>query len=85
MEMIMSTISNTIARQNSAASSILGRLAAAPKHLWTAFITWRVQQAAVNHLKSMNDRELKDIGLSRSQIECAVMGESARDHLYGRF
>jgi uncharacterized protein YjiS (DUF1127 family) len=33
----------------------------------------------------MSDRELADIGLSRSQIECAVTGERARDHLYSRY
>jgi uncharacterized protein YjiS (DUF1127 family) len=85
MEMMKSTNSNTFARQNGAASSILGRLAAAPKRFWTAYITWRVQQAAIIHLKSMNGRELKDIGLSRSQIEYAVMGERARDHLFSRY
>jgi uncharacterized protein YjiS (DUF1127 family) len=54
-------------------------LAVAPRRLLAAFITWRARQAALAHLKSMSDRELKDIGLSRSQIECAVMGERARD------
>jgi uncharacterized protein YjiS (DUF1127 family) len=33
----------------------------------------------------MSDRELKDIGLSRSQIECAVMGERARDRAFSRY
>ena len=81
----MSTISNATARQNSAGSNILGMLAVAPKRLLTAFITWRARQAALAHLKSMSDRELKDIGLSRSQIECAVMGERARDRAFSRY
>lgn len=81
--MIMSTISNTTADKTS--GGILGRLTGACKHLWTAFITWRQQRAAVAHLKSMSDRELKDIGLTRSQIECAVMGERARDGAISRF
>lgn len=81
----MSTISNTAARQSGAASRILGMLAAAPKRLLTAFITWRAQQAALAHLQAMSDRELKDIGLSRSQIEFAVMGERARDRVYSRY
>jgi uncharacterized protein YjiS (DUF1127 family) len=85
METIMSTISNATARQNSAGRSILGRFAAAPKRLLTAFITWRVQQAAALRLGSMNDRELEDIGLSRSQIEGAVRGEQARDHVLSRY
>jgi uncharacterized protein YjiS (DUF1127 family) len=82
MEMIMSTISNATARQSSAGSNIFGMLAAAPKRLLTALVTWRAQQAALAHLKSMSDRELKDIGLSRSQIECAVMGERARARVF---
>jgi uncharacterized protein YjiS (DUF1127 family) len=82
MEMIMSTISNATARQSSAGSNILGMLAAAPKRLLTALVAWRAQQAALAHLQSMSDRELKDIGLSRSQIECAVMGERARERVF---
>jgi uncharacterized protein YjiS (DUF1127 family) len=85
MEMNMSTISSTTACRNSVGSGIFGRLAAAPKRLLTAFITWRAMQAACTHLRSMSDRELADIGLSRSQIECAVTGERARDHLYSRY
>jgi uncharacterized protein YjiS (DUF1127 family) len=85
MERIMSTRSNTTARRNSAGGNILGMLAAAPKRLWAAIITLRVQQAAVVRLRSMTDRELEDIGLSRSQIEGAVMGERGRDHLFRRY
>jgi uncharacterized protein YjiS (DUF1127 family) len=71
METIMSTNSNATARRNSAGGNILSMLAA-PKRLWAAIITLRVQQAAVVRLRSMTDRELEDIGLSRSQIEGAV-------------
>ena len=81
----MSTISTTTARRNSAGSRILGRLAAAPKRLWPPIITWRIEQAAIAHLRSMSDRELADIGLSRSQIEGAVTGERARDHAFSRY
>ena len=35
----------------------------------TALIVWRVQQVVILYLQSMSDRELQDIGLSRSQIE----------------
>jgi uncharacterized protein YjiS (DUF1127 family) len=33
----------------------------------------------------MTDRELEDIGLSRSQIEGAVTGEHGRDHVFCRY
>ena len=79
----MSTNSNATARRTG--GNILGMLAAAPKRLWAAIITLRVQQAAVVRLRSMTDRELEDIGLSRSQIEGAIMGERGRDHVIRRY
>jgi uncharacterized protein YjiS (DUF1127 family) len=84
MEMIMSTIATSTAGQTGC-GNILGKLAAAPKHLWIAYITWRVQRAAIKHLSSMSDRELEDIGLSRSQIEGAITGEPAREHVFNRY
>ena len=36
------------------------------------------RRAALKHLGECNDRELRDIGLSRSQIEAAVYGFIAR-------
>jgi uncharacterized protein YjiS (DUF1127 family) len=42
------------------------------KRMWAAFIAWRIEQVAVGQLRAMSDRELKDIGLQRSQIEFAV-------------
>ena len=32
------------------------------------YMGWRVERAAIAHLRAMNDRELRDIGLLRSQI-----------------
>jgi uncharacterized protein YjiS (DUF1127 family) len=85
MEMIMSTISTATERHYSAGGSLVGRIAAAFKRLWVAYITWRVEQAAMAHLRSMSDRELEDLGLSRSQIEGAVGGERASDHALRRY
>jgi len=48
------------------------RLIAALTRLWTAYLNWRSKQRAIAHLRSMSDQQLKDIGLVRSQIECAV-------------
>ena len=42
------------------------------KRMWAAFIAWRIEQVAIGHLRAMSDRELKDIGLHRSQVEFAV-------------
>jgi uncharacterized protein YjiS (DUF1127 family) len=41
------------------------------------YITWRVERAAIALLRSMNDRELKDMGLTRGDIAAAVRGEGA--------
>jgi uncharacterized protein YjiS (DUF1127 family) len=81
--MIMSTIAT--AHQHSASGSIVGKVAAAFKRLWVAYITWRIEQAAMAHLRSMSDRELEDLGLSRSQIEDAVAGKRASDRVLTRY
>jgi uncharacterized protein YjiS (DUF1127 family) len=39
-----------------------------------AHLTRRIEQTAMAQLRSMSDRELKDIGLTRFQIEGAVTG-----------
>ena len=45
------------------------------KTLWTAYLTRRIERAAIIQLHAMSDRELQDIGLARCQIEWAVRGE----------
>ena len=37
-----------------------------------------VRRAALKHLGQLNDRELRDIGLSRGQVEAAVYGFISR-------
>ncbi len=49
---------------------------------WLALLRQRIEQAAIVQLASMSDRELHDIGLTRSQIVGAVRGE---EHIYRRF
>jgi uncharacterized protein YjiS (DUF1127 family) len=71
----MRTLANTAGRQDSCYSGMLAILGAALKRAWAAFISWRVQQAAIAYLQSMSDRELRDIRLSRAEIEFAVTGE----------
>ena len=44
---------------------------------WGCYVRRRMQRAAASQLWSMSDHELKDIGLTRSQIMGAVTGEVA--------
>jgi uncharacterized protein YjiS (DUF1127 family) len=44
-------------------------------HAWAGDIAhYFVRRAALKRLREFNDRELRDIGLSRGQIEAAVYG-----------
>jgi uncharacterized protein YjiS (DUF1127 family) len=47
-----------------------------------AYLTWRIERAAITQLGSMSDRQLSDIGISRSEIMGAVQGavDRARAH-----
>ena len=51
------------------------------KNWWRAFRERRVQAQTIALLQSMNDRDLKDIGLARAEIEPAVRGPSMRDRI----
>jgi uncharacterized protein YjiS (DUF1127 family) len=78
METMMRTLSNTIARRGSSDAGILAVLAGGIRCWWDSYNSWRLQEAAIARLKSMSDHELKDIGISRSQIDFAVMGDVRR-------
>jgi uncharacterized protein YjiS (DUF1127 family) len=43
---------------------------------WVAYLTSRLERAAIAELSMLSDRELKDIGLHRSQIPAAVRGDA---------
>jgi uncharacterized protein YjiS (DUF1127 family) len=51
------------------------------RRCWEALLTWQLEHAAAAQLSSMSDRELRDIGLSRSEIGRAVKGELPRGRL----
>jgi uncharacterized protein YjiS (DUF1127 family) len=51
----------------------------------TAFKTWKAERIAMAQLQSMSDRELKDIGLVRSEIDFAVRDGIARHSIYRRW
>jgi uncharacterized protein YjiS (DUF1127 family) len=83
--MIMSTTSKILSRSDAAAETPLQGLIRTLKRWWAAYIDWRLCQMAAAQLRSMSDRELKDIGLFRAQIEAAVRGDLARDPTLRRY
>lgn len=79
----MSTISRAHATARfKAKQSPADKLAAAFGRMWTAYITWRLEQAVIKQLGSMSDRDLKDIGLTRSEIASAVKGDLTRGRVF---
>jgi uncharacterized protein YjiS (DUF1127 family) len=72
-EIIMTTISSGLtARQGIAGQSWGRELVVICKRWWATYTAWRIEQEAISQLWSMSDRELKDIGLTRSEIPGAV-------------
>jgi len=48
------------------------RAAAVASAGWSAYADWRERRAAVKELAALDDRTLKDLGLTRSEIEYVV-------------
>jgi len=73
MEMSMRISMNApVAPQGMAGQLSLGILTGTLKRWWVAYAMWRFERAVIALLRSMTDRELKDIGLTRPQISYAV-------------
>ena len=53
--------------------------AAVLKRWGVAYLTWRLQQTAIAQLEALSDRDLKDIGVRRCEIESAVKGGLKRE------
>jgi uncharacterized protein YjiS (DUF1127 family) len=73
-ETIMSAIFGTAKEEGRTYLRVDG-LIATVKAWWTAYLTRRIERAAIIELRVLSDRVLLDIGLTRSQIEKAVKGE----------
>lgn len=71
----MSTTFGTAASaQELAPSSWASGMLATAKRAWVAYMTWRIERAAIGQLSAMSDRQLKDIGLTRSEIVAVARG-----------
>jgi uncharacterized protein YjiS (DUF1127 family) len=78
-EMTMSTtFTAPAAPQGMAGQSWARKLVTTLERWWIAYMTWRVERAAIAALSAMSNRELKDIGLTRSEITSAVSKPSSR-------
>jgi uncharacterized protein YjiS (DUF1127 family) len=56
----------------------IGRLAATVAREWQAYRAEQARRAALKQLNSLDDRDLKDIGLRRCEIYTAVYRHNAR-------
>ena len=65
-------LSSTAIRDESVHAHIPASLWEAANRWWAGYTSWRLHKAAIAQLRSMSDRQLADIGVSRSEIEFAV-------------
>jgi uncharacterized protein YjiS (DUF1127 family) len=79
MEMVMSTVSTAPASSEALTKNSWTTGSAVLKRWWVAHLTWRLQQTAIAQLKALSDRDLKDIGVRRCEIESAVKGGLKRE------
>jgi uncharacterized protein YjiS (DUF1127 family) len=86
MEVIMSMHSTTLATAQGLSGRFWTRDAATRlARWWVAYAQWRIKQQTLATLANMSDRELKDIGLTRTDIPAVVRGESVHDHAIIRY
>jgi uncharacterized protein YjiS (DUF1127 family) len=76
--MIMSTVSNATLQRDVYPAALSMRVAGAVRRWWIAYMKLRFHDMAVRQLQSMSDRELKDIGVSRAEIEIRVRDDDDR-------
>ena len=81
----MSTTSNAILPRAAINEAFPRATGSTLKRWWAAYMTWRVERWAIARLSEMSDRQLKDIGVVRSQIEFAVRGKTERDPIVSRY
>jgi uncharacterized protein YjiS (DUF1127 family) len=70
------------APQAMARQSWVSELVVSLERCWSGFQARRFERAAINQLSSLSDRQLKDIGLDRSEIIGAVNGRMARERVF---
>ena len=77
----MSIVSNSMMPREAQVGTFFRAAGKAVRNWWVAYINWRLEQFAIGRLRSMSDRELRDIGIPRSAIEAAVRGADLQSTL----
>jgi uncharacterized protein YjiS (DUF1127 family) len=67
-----------------ASPTLTGWLAGTSGRMWRAYLDRRAQRATVRILHSLDARTLRDIGVSRTEIESLVYGRCDRVRGYDR-
>lgn len=76
---------STIHHRGSLADGFVNGTGRVLRRWWMAYIKWRLERLAISKVKAMSDRELKDIGICRVEMEFAFRGKAARDAMSNRF
>jgi len=72
------------AAQDMAGQSRAPGILSSLKRLLAAYFAWRIEREVIAQLAAMSDRELKDIGLTRSQIPGAVRSGGGSNSAFNR-
>jgi uncharacterized protein YjiS (DUF1127 family) len=83
MEMVMNSISNSAMPRQAHAGNSFQAAGKTARNWWVAYTNWRLEQFAIKRLRSLSDRELKDIGIPRAAIEALVRGRDRHPMLDG--
>jgi uncharacterized protein YjiS (DUF1127 family) len=80
------TVSSARAAPQGLAGQFWARGVIGPLRRWLmAYKKWTAERAAIARLQLMTDRELKDIGVTRTNIMDAVRCNAARNAAYSRY
>jgi uncharacterized protein YjiS (DUF1127 family) len=71
-EMTMSTISSLSPPHDASAGGMARAVGYALRRWWLAYTAWRIERWAERCLHALSDRQLKDIGIVRSEIAYIV-------------
>jgi uncharacterized protein YjiS (DUF1127 family) len=83
METIMRP--HAISPRSSAGGALPRRIGRVLQRWWLAYMEWRLMRLTIDLMSRMSDRQLKDLGITRSQIESVARGQRhLHPVLYGR-